>query len=302
MTEQRWIGVQMSGKVGIVLINYNGEKYIADCLNSLQAQTYNNFEILFWDNHSSDASIEIVKRLYTQVHLVESQYNYGFAKANNLAVKQMLKMGAEYILLLNVDTVADSFLVERLLEKADANTVTTARIGMGKNGGANWYAGGELQFDIGNARHLYIKNYKKETPVSFISGCCMMIHKDIIKKYGLFNAEYYLYYEDTDLCMRWYLEGVRMLYIPSVKVWHKVGGSTGGYKSPLKEYYLIRNRLYFVNRYRKYIKANTKDVLCNIIKNKIVWPTEYNGKMIRAACYGILDYYMGKMGKIDHKL
>ncbi len=292
----------MGGKVGIVLINHNGEKYIVDCLNSLQAQTYTNIEILFWDNNSSDASVEIVKRLYPQVHLVESQYNYGFAKANNMAVKQMLKMGAEYILLLNVDTVSDSILIERLLEKADINTVTTARICMGKHGEANWYAGGELQLDIGNARHLNIKGCKKEKTVTFISGCCMMIHRDIIRRFGLFNPKYHLYYEDTDLCMRWYLQGVCMLYIPSVKVWHKVGGSIGGSKTPLKEYYLIRNRLYFVNKYRKYIKSNAKGVLCEIIRTKIICPIEYNREMIRAVCYGILDYYMGKMGKTDRKI
>lgn len=292
----------MNKKVGVVLINYNGEKYIADCINSLQAQTYKDIEILFWDNRSSDASVEIVKRFYPQVHLIESQYNYGFAKANNLAVKQMLNMGVEYILLLNVDTVSDPFLIQWLLEKADDNTVTTARICMGRHGEADWYAGGELQFDIGNARHLSIKGCIKEKAVTFISGCCMMIHRDIIRKYGLFNTKYYLYYEDTDLCMRWYLEDVRMLYIPSVKVWHKVGGSMGGNRTPLKEYYLIRNRLYFVNKYREYIKVNTKVVLYEIVKKKIVCPTEYNRKMIKAACYGILDYYMGKMGKTDHKI
>lgn len=292
----------MNKKVGIVLINYNGEKYIVDCMNSLQAQTYTNTEILFWDNNSSDASVEIVKRFYPHVHLIKSQYNYGFAKANNLAVKQMLNMGVEYILLLNVDTVSDPFLIERLLEKADVNTVTTARICMGKHGEANWYAGGELQLDIGNARHLNIKGCNKEKMVTFICGCCMMIHRDIIRKYGLFNAKYYLYYEDTDLCMRWYLEGVRMLYVPSVKIWHKVGGSMGGSRNPLKEYYLIRNRLYFVNKYRKFVKVNTKGVLCEVIKKKVLCPTGYNRKVIRAVYYGILDYYMGKMGKTDHKI
>ena len=252
----------MQKRVGVVLVNYNGEPYICDCIDSLLAQTYNNLEILFWDNHSEDTSTEIIKKMYPQVHLVESQNNYGFAKANNLAVKQLLKLGVEYLLLLNVDTVADPFLVEHLLERADDSTVTTAQISMGRHGENIWYSGGELLFDCGKTKHFSEKNRKEDRPVTFISGCCMMIHRDIIKKCGLFDNNYYMYYEDTDLCMRWYLKGIRMYYIPTARLWHKVGGSIGGVISPLKEYYMTRNRLYFVNKYRRYKKVNVFKVLC----------------------------------------
>lgn len=294
----------MLEKVGIVLVNYNGRKYIVDCINSLLNQTYKNITILFWDNHSNDDSAKIVKQMYPQIHLIESKYNYGFAKANNLAVKKIfqLETGLEYVLLLNVDTLADQFLIERLLSKADANTVTTARIYMGRHGTKDWYAGGELRLDIGQSRHLLIRNCTVAKQVSFISGCCMMIHKDIIKKYGLFDSAYYMYCEDTDLCMRWFLNDVRMYYVPQAKLWHKVGGSIGGIKNPIKKYYMVRNNLYFGKKYKDYIKANLLRMLCAVIKEEIkdVWESDY--RMVRAAWLGILDFGLKKMGKIKHKI
>ena len=149
-------------KVGVILVNYNGEVYIRDCIDSLLAQTYKNLEILFWDNHSKDASVETVRKMYPKIHLIESPHNYGFAKANNLAVKRLLQMGVEYVLLLNVDTVADSCLIEYLLEKADNRTVTTAQIYMDRKGRKIWYAGGELQFNTGKSKHLQLKTKKEE--------------------------------------------------------------------------------------------------------------------------------------------
>ncbi|MDE7430530.1 MAG: glycosyltransferase family 2 protein [Lachnospiraceae bacterium] len=292
----------MKKKVGIILVNYNGEKYIVDCINSLLEQTYKKIEILFWDNHSDDASVKIVNQMYPQIHLVEGEYNYGFAEANNLAVKKILKMGVEYVLLLNIDTVADPHLVEYLLEKADANIVTTAQICTGMHGEKSWYAGGELQLDIGKSRHLNIKRVNMAIQVTFISGCCMMIHKDIIKKYGLFDTKYYLYYEDTDLCMRWYLKGVHMYYLPKAKLWHRIGGSSGGIRNPLKEYYMIRNRLYFVKKYRRYLKINILKILWMIIKEEVLCPPEYDRRMIKAVCLGIRDFYMGKMCEAEHNL
>jgi len=122
--------VTKTPKVGIVLVGYNDEKYIVDCINSLLAQTYQNFEILYWDNASTDSSVEVLQNNFPTIDYVQSENNLGFAKANNLAVKQLLRKGAEYILFLNVDTVADSQMIEKLVDKADENTVTTARIYM----------------------------------------------------------------------------------------------------------------------------------------------------------------------------
>lgn len=291
----------MNRKVGIVLVNYNGQIFIKDCIDSLLSQTHQNIEILLWDNDSEDNSVEFVKENYPNICLIESRENYGFAKANNLAVKRLLKMGVDYVLLLNVDTVADAYLIEYLLEKADSKTVTTAQIYMDRRGKSTWYAGGELQLKTGKSEHLQLKT-KDATKVNFISGCCMMIHKDIIRKCGLFDPDYYLYYEDTDLCMRWYLNHINMYYIPKAKLWHKVGGSSGGIKNPLKEYYLVRNRLYFINKFQQLVKENEYMVISAIIKEELTFFSENECKMKKAVCLGVVDYLIKKKGKISHKL
>ncbi len=294
----------MQKKVGVILVNYNGEKYIANCVNSLLNQTYHNVAILFWDNHSNDSSLEIIRKTYPQIHLVESKHNYGYAKANNLAVKKIFQMeeDLEYVLLLNVDTVAEPLLIESLLSKADKNTVTTAHIYLDRYGKQIWYAGGELQLDIGNSDHLYLKNCTEVQRVSFVSGCCMLIHKDIIKRYGLFDPAYYMYYEDTDLCMRWYMHGVNMYYVPEARLWHKVGGSIGGVRNPAKEYYMVRNRLYFINKYKRYIKVRKLFILWTMLRDSLLDSSEYSGSLIKAAGLGILDFYLKNMGSMKHKL
>lgn len=294
----------MKKRVGVILVNYNGEKYIANCINSLLNQTYQNIAIMVWDNHSSDASAEIVRQTYPRIYLVESKHNYGFAKANNLAVKKIFHIEAalEYVLLLNVDTVAEPSLIENLLSKADENTVTTAHIYLDKFGKQIWYAGGELQLDMGGSDHLYLKNCKEAQRVSFVSGCCMLIHRDIIKRFGLFDPAYYMYYEDTDLCMRWYMQGVRMYYIPQARLWHKVGGSIGGVKTPAKEYYMVRNRLYFMNKYKKYMGTRKIKIIFTMLKEVLSDFWEGRSSLIKAAVLGILDFYFKKMGFVRHKL
>lgn len=293
--------MNMKDKVGIILVNYNGEEYIENCIDSLLAQTYKNVDILFWDNASEDSSVKLVKEHYPDVYLVESKYNYGFAKANNMAVKKLLKMGAEYVLLLNVDTVADPFLIEYLLEKADDHRITTAQISTDKSKTKIWYAGGELQLDKGSAKHIQLKA-PSNVRVTFISGCCMMIHRKLIERYGLFDEKYYLYYEDVDLCMRWYLNHVEMCYVPKAKLWHKVGASSGGIRNPVKEYYITRNRLYFIHKYCQVMRKNTIKIGYSVMKDGAECIRTGNSAMVKAWFLGIVDYLLQKTGKLAHKL
>lgn len=291
----------VKGRVGIVLVNYNGELFIVDCVNSLLNQTYKDIEIIIWDNNSQDDSVRIIKQNYPSIRLIENKQNDGFARANNLAVKELLKGDAEYILLLNVDTVSDRFLIENLLEKADENTVTTGQISMDRENRLIWYGGGELQFDKGKSIHINMQ-VKNEKKVSFICGCCMMIHREIIKKYGLFDSKYYLYYEDTDLCMRWYLQGVEMYYIPKAKLWHKVGGSLGGGTNPIGEYYRMRNRLLYTQKFKKYVRVNRTELSVSVWKALEMELLKGEFQILKAQLWGIVDYCLKRTGKLEHKI
>lgn len=291
----------IKGKVGIALVNYNGEQYIVDCIESLLAQTYKNIEIIFWDNNSEDNSVKIIQEKFPEIKIIKSKDNCGFAKANNIVVKKLLASGVEYILLLNVDTVSDCLLIDALIEEADSKTVATGRISKDQNDKIVWYGGGELQLEMGKSVHIN-RGARTARQVSFISGCCMMIHRDIVLKYGLFNLAYYLYFEDTDLCTRWYLNGIEMFYTPKAKLWHKVGGSLGSENNPVKVYYMTRNRLFYIQRYKKEIKVKKMLVLKQILKD-IEWHcVKGEWKMVKAISLGVIDYYMKKMGKLNHKI
>lgn len=285
------------GKIGIALVGYNDGKYIEECINSLKSQTVQDFEIIYWDNASKDDSLEILQNYFPEIEVIKSNENVGFAKANNELIYNFLERGVEYILLLNVDTYSEENLLEWLLKYADCNTLTTVRITFDREHQKRWYAGGELLLRSGGARHLSLE-VDSPQEVSFISGCCVLIHRSIIERYGYFDDQYYLYYEDTDWMMNAYINGVKMIYIPEPLLTHVVGGSGNGIVYPRKEYYITRNRLLFVKKYQKYIQTKTKTIIWEMIKDCIT--NKKKTKQLRIAkLMGIIDYCRKSRGKIS---
>lgn len=287
-------------KIGIILVGYNDEKYIVDCINSLLTQTYQDFEILYWDNNSEDCSIEVLKRNFPTIEYVKCNKNLGFAKANNRAIRKLYKKGIEFVLLLNVDTISEPNMLEELVKYTDDNTVTTAKITSDREHNNIWYAGGRIVFDEGRAIHT-CKERNKQRNISFVCGCCMLIPINILKKYGLFDELYYLYYEDTDLSMKWYINNVNMLFVPTALLYHRVGGSLNGGDNPTKEYYMIRNRLFFVNKYKEYFSVDLKRLIKNELLDMVV-KSKKSIRMKRAVLLGILDFIFNKRGMTTHKL
>jgi len=230
--------------VSIVFVNYNTKKLIINAINSVFEKTEGvNFEIIVVDNASIDGSIEALKNDFgNRIRIIESRENLGFGRANNLAIKQA---NSKYIFLLNTDTLLMNNAIKILFDFMEQNS----NIGV---------AGGNLYNAQGNPTHSFgpkllkpenaflnvfkyhickcIKqtkiddfNYSKmNKKVGFITGADMFIRKIALEASGLFDEDFFMYFEETELTSRLTKNGWFSYSVPSAKISHLEYGSQGG--------------------------------------------------------------------------
>jgi GT2 family glycosyltransferase len=218
-------------KISVIIVNYNGQDFLSDCLDSLLKSDYSNFEVIFVDNNSSDNSIEIVKNKFPQARIIINKKNLGFARANNVGIKQA---SGDAYLLLNNDTIIHPELIS-VLSKELFGSEQIGIVGpkiyfleKGKKPETQkiiWFAGGKINWQKTESLHIgrdkrdndYVDD-KKE--VDFITGCALMVKKEVVDKIGLLEKRFFMFYEDADWCQRAKQAGYRVFYIPFGGVWH----------------------------------------------------------------------------------
>jgi GT2 family glycosyltransferase len=242
--------------VSILIVNWNGADLLPACLNSLRKQKYKSIEIIINDNNSTDNSLEVIKK-YKDIIVIKSKDNFGFAGGNNIALK---KAKGKYVLLLNTDTVVTKDFLEKLVISMESDPT------LGVVQPKFFYDNDDFpEKNIINSIGAYLTNtgflyypgygkkdkraiYNKKSEVFSAYGACMLIRKDVIDKVGLFDNDYFLYFEETDFCMRVWLSGWRIEYIPGIVIYHKGGVSTK--KQGMERIYFHS----FKNRICTYIK------------------------------------------------
>ena len=246
----------MEPLVYFILVNYNGYKDTIVCIESLLKINYTNYKIIIVDNYSIDNSLEKLQQIKSEkIKLINLDENLGFSGGNNIGINLAMENHADFIVLLNNDTIVTKDFLKPLIEGCgnNGNTITTSKIMYAKEKNKIWYGGGNTSFKLGRSWHNNINKVEKTIneeikEVSFISGCCMCIPKSVIEIIGTLSEDYFLYYEDTDYCCRAIKKGIKLLYIPTSIIYHNVSSSTG-HNSPLMTYYKIRNRLYFIQEH-----------------------------------------------------
>jgi GT2 family glycosyltransferase len=226
----------------VIVLNWNGERVIAPCLRSLLDVRGVDLRIIVVDNHSDDASAEIVRRDFPQVELIVNDRNLLFAEGNNIGIRRALEEGGQYLLLLNNDTVVDLDFALPMIEamRGDARVgVVGPQIRYFDDPERIWYGGGEFYPLVWIPRHRDIRRLRKEAPgasgeTTYVTGCALMFKRDVVLAVGLLDPSYGMYNEDVDFCLRAKEGGWRCLYEPSATVWHKVSESSGGGFTPYK--------------------------------------------------------------------
>lgn len=293
------------GSIGVVIVNYNGENYQNDALRTIYASSYKNIEVIIVDSASKDNSIELAKSEYPQAHYLLQKENVGVAKGNNIGIKYAIEeLDLEYVLLINNDIELDSLALEKLIERAEESTITVPKIYYYEPNDMLWFAGGNMYWNKGESGHIGNfeidrGQYDDEMIIAYAPTCCMLIHRNVFKKIGYEDEIVFMYFDDTDLCVRMNDAGFKILYVPTAKMWHKVSSSGGGMDSKVYVYYNFRNKFYFMNKYKDrlvfpariftYTKLLAKFILSPVYKK--------NDKYIFKAWH---DYKNGRMGRCDN--
>lgn len=245
----------MKPKVVIILVNWNSVDLTIECVRSLRAMDYPNHEIIIIDNASNDGSVNTLKSKCPTIRLFVNDSNLGFARGSNIGIRYALDNNADYILLLNNDTEVDPHFLSELVEAAEADPrigIAGSKIYYFSEPRRLWYAGGSVNLWKGDTRHigeneLDAGQYDEAKDTDYVSGCAMLIKRKVLDDIGLLDERMFLYYEDSDYCMRARKHGYRVVYVPSSIVWHKVS-STAGKVKELQLFYGTRNMLIFEKR------------------------------------------------------
>lgn len=239
--------------VSIVTVNYDHPEVTCDLIESLNKITYPNIEIIVVDNDSPNDDPTIIKRRFPNIVFIQNPINYGFAAGNNFG---LMAARGKYVMLLNNDTVVDKGFIEPLIAKLESDPkigAVSSKLRFYHTPDTIQYAGYTpinyvtmRNFAIG-FREVDKGQHDKDRETAYGHGAAMMVPMEVIKKIGLMSYIFFLYYEEADWCARIKQAGYTIHYVHNSLVFHKESISTGKL-SPLKIYYLNRNRIVFMRR------------------------------------------------------
>jgi len=245
--------------ISIVVLNWNGAEDTLACLDSLASLTYPDFNVVVVDNGSTDDSLARLRPYLAPYPLtrIETGRNLGYAGGNNAGTRHALEDGADFVLVLNNDTMVAPDLLERLLESAQRNPdagVFSARILYFDEPERVWFDGarwnpcslrlewpgqGEKASTLGTTDH--------ET--DYACGAALFFRSAVARQIGLLDESFFLVWEEVDWGFRARKAGWRNVVAPAANVWHKIGVSFGSESSPLRTYFSIRNELLWFSRH-----------------------------------------------------
>jgi hypothetical protein len=245
--------------VYIIVLSWNGKADTLECLQSLDAVDYPNYKVLVVDNASTDGSVAALHRSFPHVEIVVNKSNLRYAGGNNVGIQHALGRNAEYVLLLNNDTVVAPDFLTLLVNAAGIDTkagMIGPKIYYYADKQRLWYAGGKIEWWKGWISHLGVREidrgqYDTAGETEFISGCCILIKREVIERIGMLDEAYFLYGEDADWCIRASRSGFKLLFVPAARVWHKLSVSAGGHLSWFKNWNKLKSQLRLLARYAK---------------------------------------------------
>lgn len=275
--------------VYVILVNYNGINDTIECIDSINRFSP-DVKIVVVDNNSELENVEALRTIDSIYKLICLEDNIGFSGANNIGIQFSIEDGADYIALLNNDTVLlnDVF---RILKNEMGYDEIVSPIIYDLNHDI-WYSGGHIDYLKGYAIHYNEINEKKN---DYLTGCCFLTSVATINKIGMLDEKCFMYCEDFDYSCRANELGIRIRCIPSASITHKVGRSTGGEKSKFTTYYTSRNRIYVIRKNRFPMVAFLYTLITRYLKYlKAKFITNDNDIVIKRAIYDGLHKKMGK--------
>src|SRR5450631_1920251 len=223
----------------VIVLNWNGWRDTSECLCSLQQLNYANYRVIVVDNGSTDDSVSRIRKQFPAIELVETHKNLGFAGGCNVGIALALADGADYIWLLNNDTIADVDALSALVVKAESNphfgAVGSAIYPPTDTHRLQAWGGGYVNFWVGRSRHF--KRPVPDSKIKFLTGASLFIRRQAVDEIGSLDDGFFMYWEDADYCFRLRSGGWKLAVAGNSKVWHKESSSVGKGSSRMDAYF-----------------------------------------------------------------
>ena len=256
--------------VTVVILNWNGLSDTLECIASVKDLDYPDIRIVVVDNGSTDGSPALILRKYPDVTLLRNEKNIGFTGGSNMGIAKALEMGADYVWLLNNDTVAEKGALKELMKGISESP----EIGLASPFIHFYDVPGEVQFcgsyiDWKRKRIVKLEEGEPFPPGTVnvsLWGTALLIRREVLEKVGPLNDKYFAYHEDEEYCMRAARGGYRCVVVPGARIFHKNSRSTGSNDAPMQVFLRSRNmfflwmdnlerteRIFHIPRYLAYI-------------------------------------------------
>lgn len=293
--------------LSIILVNYKQAGQTIECVRSLEKSSFRDFKAIIVDNESTSESASELRTHCPDAIVLPCGSNLGFAGGNNVGIRYAIESKSDLILLLNNDTIVHENLLETLVNTIQSQKtigVVGAKVYYEDRRDLLWFAGGRLFIDKALATHRGIQEkddglFDTLQETDFVTGCCLMTKREVIEHIGMLDTGFFLYYEDSDFCIRARDAGYSVLYQPKAVLYHKVSHSTE-LDSPVYIYFNLRNKILFLKKhsspagwirhlpYLSYFYA--RQFVRLIIRHR-------NRRAVRAAFLGLIDGLRNSTGE-----
>ena len=284
-------------EISIITINFNG---LSDTCALMETIPFNdNLEVIVVDNASKNQEADTISKRFPQVKVIKSEKNLGFAGGNNLGIRAAK---GKYIFLINNDTIFKNFNIQALIKKLESSpkiAIVCPKIRFAWGSHPIQYAGytplskitvRNQAIGFGEEDH---GQYDTAHPTPYAHGAAMLIKREALEKVGLMSECFFLYYEELDWSMMFTRAGYEIWYDPACTVYHKESQATGQ-NSPLRTYYIVRNRLLLVKRnWNGVTKYLTYAYLLGVVGVRDILKYALSGKweFLKATTNGLRDFY-----------
>lgn len=295
----------MNIELSIITINYNG---LEDTCALIETIPFNeNMEVIVVDNASDNQEGETIALRYPQVKIIKSERNLGFAGGNNLGIQSAK---GKYLLLINNDTIIRDFNIQALIDRMESSPyigIVCPKIKFAWGNNPIQYTGYSRLSRVSVRNHAIGYNeedqgqYETAHPTPYAHGAAMMIRREAINKVGLMPECYFLYYEELDWSMMFIRAGYQIWYEPKCTIYHKESQTTGQ-DSPLRTYYLTRNRLLLVRRNpQEFNKPLAYIYLIGIVALRDIVKYTFSARfdLLKATLQGLWDFIFKHYNKLS---
>ena len=289
--------MQNACNLSIITINYNGLKDTCELIDSIPFN--NDLEVIVVDNASEKDEASLISAKYPQVKVIRSSQNLGFAGGNNLGIKAAQ---GKYLFFINNDTIFKEFNVQALIDRLESSpkiAVVCSKLRFSWGNNPIQFAGytplskitvRNQAIGFGEEDH---GQYDTAHSTPYAHGAAMLIKREALEKVGLMPECYFLYYEELDWSMMFTRAGFEIWYDPACTVYHKESQATGQ-NSPLRTYYIVRNRLLLVKRnWNGVTKYLSYAYLLGVVGVRDILKYALSGKweLLKASTNGLRDFY-----------